>query len=100
MAGGTIRMDYSATMQAAKRLGSVNDLVGDAQSRQHAIVSDLKSWEGAAASKAKVTVAKVSDVLKSYQSAYWQFARFFVNAAEKLTGSDEAAAKSMNAKWD
>ena len=95
-----IRMDYEATMEAAKRLGNVNDLVRDAQKRNDAARADLEAWEGAAASKGKVALARVSDALSSYDGAYWQFARFFVNAAEQFSSSDQSAARALEASWD
>ena len=95
-----IRLDYAATMTAAQGLTSVSDLVKDAQARQGAVSAGLGSWEGAAATKAKILLANVTDVLAGYDTSYWQLARYFVNAAEQLTASDEAAASAIEATWD
>ena len=97
---GQIRMDYAATMSAAQQLKSVSELVKDAQAKNSVTRSALGSWEGVAAAKGKVLLARVSDALKSYDASYWQAARFFVNAAEQLTASDESVAQALKAQWD
>ncbi len=97
---GEIRMDYDQTMRTAQQLRSVSQLVQHAQGKQSGVRSGLASWEGSAAAKAKLALATVSDVLKSYDSAYWTFARFFVSAAEQFTAADEGMASALQAKWD
>ena len=100
MADGLIRMDYEATLAASQALSGVNDLIRDTQSKHRGVEGDLASWEGAAASRARSVMAKIDDVLASYDGAYKQFARFFVNAAEQLSGADEGIAQAMDATWN
>ncbi len=100
MATNQIRMDYDATLQASRQLQSVSDLVRDAQARQGGVTGDLMSWEGAAATRGKEVLAKLDEVLASYDDAYKQFAAFFVAAAEQFSTADEAAARSMSSEWN
>lgn len=97
---GEIRMDYEATMRAAQELDGIGDLVSAASGSNGAAVAELASWEGAAASKAKLVLAIVSDTLSSYGGAYWQLAQYFVGAAQNFTEADEAAAQAIQAAWD
>ena len=100
--GGTIKIDYDDTLQKAKDMESIDELIVDVKQRTHSIRGAVQRSSGQTIKGVTTCAEDIEETFDEFDKGFMRFAMWLTRAADGFKATDSAAAdeiKQLEADW-